>query len=186
MRACVISSLVEDKNLVAKGRRIRGDEMTIILARFLWRIGMGIWLGAILFFSLVVAPAIFLELPLSQASHLLIRIFPAYYAVGLWSGGLALVGSFLYAWFARERFRWILFAQSSLVWILIVYVERILSIMKRLSATSSRFAHLHGVSVMINTVMAIILLAGFFFESWVTSPPFDWNEPKGVSHIKKP
>ncbi len=160
--------------------------MAVILGRFLWRIGSGIWLGAILFFSLVVAPAIFLELPLSQASHLLIRIFPAYYAMGLWSGGLALVGSVLYAWYSREHSGWLLFAQSLLAWLLIVYVERLLTIMKRLSTTSSRFAHLHGESVMINTVIGIILLAGFFLESWVVKFRSGCRTPNRIPRIKEP
>ncbi|HBQ94234.1 MAG TPA: hypothetical protein DD856_03460 [Sulfobacillus sp.] len=162
------------------GNQIRswGDKMAVVLGRFLWRVGSGIWLGTILFFSLVVTPAIFLELPLSEASHLLLRIFPAYYGVGLWSGGLALVGSVLHGWYASGRRAWLLFIESLLAWILVVYVERLLSIMKRLSTTSSRFAHLHGESVMINTVIGVILLAGFILESWLLNPYPGWGDAK--------
>ncbi|WP_053960905.1 DUF4149 domain-containing protein [Sulfobacillus thermosulfidooxidans] len=141
--------------------------MTVMVGRFLWRIGSGIWLGTIIFFSLVVAPAIFLELPMVDAGRLLVRIFPAYYGIGLWGGGLALIGSLLAAWYASSRKNWLLFVEALLAWVLVVYANRLLGIMNHLNSASSRFAHLHGESVMINTVIGILLIVGFILETWI-------------------
>lgn len=149
--------------------------MTVVIGQFLWKIGSGVWLGAIIFFSLVVTPAVFWDLPMGEAGRLLLRMFPAYYGIGLWGGGIALVGSVLAAWYASGRKHWILFGQALGAWVLVVYNSRLLGIMKQLNSDSSRFAHLHGESVMINTVIGILLLGGFILETWMVAPQSGYN-----------
>ena len=52
----------------------------------------GVWMGAILFHSAVVAPATFKVLDSDSARVFLRRLFPAFFRVGLVCGGLMLAG----------------------------------------------------------------------------------------------
>ncbi|AUW93314.1 MAG: hypothetical protein C7B44_08125 [Sulfobacillus thermosulfidooxidans] len=140
--------------------------MTRNIGRLLWMMGTGIWLGTILFFSLVVAEAVFKVLPMEDAGKLLVQIFPAYYGIGLWAGGAALVGALIVAWFSSRRMGWVLFAQAFISWILVLYANSMLHVMNEIRSTSSEFAQLHGESVMINTVIGILLIVGFIIEVW--------------------
>ena len=89
--------------------------MTRKIGRLLWSMGSGIWLGTIIFFSLVVAEAVFRVLPLEDAGKLLVQIFPAYYDIGLWAGGAAMVGALIVAWFSPRKIGWVLFAEAHVI-----------------------------------------------------------------------
>ena len=52
----------------------------------LWKIFAGVWLGKIIFFSFVIAPQIFKNLERAQAADLQNKLFPIYYAVGIFCG----------------------------------------------------------------------------------------------------
>ncbi len=140
--------------------------MTRNIGKLFWRMGSGIWLGTLIFFSLVVAEAVFKVLPLEDAGKLLIVIFPAYYGIGLWSGGAALVGALIIAWFSTGKIGWLLFAEALISWVLVVYANSLLHVMDDLKSASSQFARLHGQSVMINTIIGILLIVGFILEVW--------------------
>lgn len=140
--------------------------MTRKIGRLLWSMGSGIWLGTIIFFSLVVAEAVFRVLPLEDAGKLLVQIFPAYYDIGLWAGGAAMVGALIVAWFSPRKMGWVLFAEALISWILVLYANSLLRVMNDIHSTSSQFAQLHGESVMINTVIGILLIVGFIIEVW--------------------
>lgn len=53
---------------------------------------VSIWVGAMAFFSLIVAPAAFSVLDRESAGHLVTTVFPRYYVFGLVLGVLALAG----------------------------------------------------------------------------------------------
>jgi len=53
---------------------------------------VSIWIGAMAFFSLFVAPAAFSVLDRESAGHLVTTVFPRYYVFGLVLGVLALAG----------------------------------------------------------------------------------------------
>jgi hypothetical protein len=53
------------------------------------RLALGVWAGALVFFSLAAAPAIFARLPREEAGRAVAAIFPAYYLTGWIAGGVA-------------------------------------------------------------------------------------------------
>lgn len=63
--------------------------MTVLL--FLYLLALGCCIGAIVFFSFVVAPTVFGTLARPDAGKLLAVVFPRYYIVGYAGGAVALV-----------------------------------------------------------------------------------------------
>jgi Domain of unknown function (DUF4149) len=60
--------------------------------RTLPSIAVSLWLGAMAFFALVVAPAAFTTLERDTAARFVTTVFPRYYAIGMALGVVALVG----------------------------------------------------------------------------------------------
>ena len=58
--------------------------------RFVYFVALAVWLGEIVFFSFVVAPALFGVLGAEGAAPVLATIFPRYYAIGTVAAALAL------------------------------------------------------------------------------------------------
>ena len=118
--------------------------------------------GSMLFFALVTAPTIFKALPEDQAGRFLRALFPRYYTWGMAVSFLAAVAcAFL------DRSDLILMA---LVFVLFLLARQIL--MPKINSSrdaalagdkqaAKRFLRLHGLSVLINLVQMIILLAVF-------------------------
>lgn len=67
----------------------------LALAKILFQLALGLWVGAIVFVSFVVAPAVFRALPSETAGLVMGQIFPLYYgftvAVGIVALGSALL-----------------------------------------------------------------------------------------------
>lgn len=61
------------------------------LGHLLVILALGVWIGAMTFFSFVVAPVAFGTLGREEAGRLVTAIFPIYYTVGGVAGGLALL-----------------------------------------------------------------------------------------------
>lgn len=61
--------------------------------KWLHVVALGVWLGAIVFFSFVVAPQVFATLPRGEAGRVVSAIFPAYYFVGYACGALLLISA---------------------------------------------------------------------------------------------
>ncbi|MFB6270295.1 MAG: DUF4149 domain-containing protein [Halobacterium sp.] len=51
---------------------------------------LGMWLGSIVFFSLIAAPALFEELGEERAGDAVNVVFPKYYSFGIWMGAVVL------------------------------------------------------------------------------------------------
>ena len=68
--------------------------MTALL-RFVHLLSLGIWVGSVVFFSFVTAPALFGALPRDMAGRAVSAIFPRYYALGGACGALALLTGLL-------------------------------------------------------------------------------------------
>jgi hypothetical protein len=60
------------------------------VAEFLVHGALGLWLGSIVFFSLIAAPALFDELGEERAGDAVNVVFPKYYAFGVGMGAVAL------------------------------------------------------------------------------------------------
>jgi len=72
------------------------------LGHFLVILALGVWLGAMTFFSFAAAPIAFSVLEREAAGRLVSAVFPIYYTVGGAAGGLALGVSLLMALGARR------------------------------------------------------------------------------------
>lgn len=68
--------------------------MTALL-RFVHLLALGVWVGSVVFFSFVTAPALFGALPRDLAGRTVSAIFPRYYALGGACGALALLSGLL-------------------------------------------------------------------------------------------
>lgn len=58
--------------------------------RFVYFVALAVWVGEIVFFSFVVAPALFGVLGAERSAPVLAAIFPRYYAIGAVAAALAL------------------------------------------------------------------------------------------------
>lgn len=118
--------------------------------------------GSMLFFAVVTAPTVFKALPEDQAGRFLRELFPRYYTWGMIVSFLAAVACVF-----LDRSDLIL---TAVVFVLFVLARQVL--MPRINssrdaalagdkAAAKRFLRLHGLSVLINLVQMIILLAVF-------------------------
>ncbi len=69
--------------------------MFATLIQFIHLLSLVCWLGAIIFFSFVAAPAIFRKLDRATAGEVVGVLFPGYYMMGYICGGLAVLTLFL-------------------------------------------------------------------------------------------
>ncbi len=76
------------------------------IVKWLFLMGFTVWVGGVVFFSLVVAPVLFQTFPVAQAGTTVAAIFPWYYAIGYACGGLVLATSALLALLTRGAWRW--------------------------------------------------------------------------------
>lgn len=76
-------------------------------------LALAAWLGETIFFSLVVAPALFGTLPVEEAGRITSLLFPGYYIVGYVSGALLVATGF--ALWRRSRPAGVLWLVSALI-----------------------------------------------------------------------
>lgn len=117
---------------------------------------IGLLLGMMLFFGLVLAPTVFAKLPAETAGCLIRSLFPHYYAIGF---GLAIVGGLLVA--PRP-------AAGLLFLTAIAFVLARQMLMPKINAArdageTARFERLHRLSVIVNGVQIVALMAAVFF-----------------------
>ncbi len=75
--------------------------------RFLFLAGLCVWIGAIVFFSFVIAPALFQTLPPETAGRVLAVVFPRYYRLGLMAGAIAVPTAVALGLLSQRRRRWL-------------------------------------------------------------------------------
>ena len=143
------------------------------LFQFLLVLTLSLWVGSIVFFSMVLAPGIFAALDRPAAGDLLAQLFPKYYRVGVVCGGVAL-GVVLLLFLFDSGSRALRFLQSVLVvfmlagtlyagWVLEPRLHDL-----RVSATTRprreeadrRFQMLHLRSVHLNLGVLVLGVAG--------------------------
>ena len=147
--------------------------------RAIYLLALVLWVGSILFFSFVGAPAIFKTLPREQAGDVVGTIFPKYYAIGTICG-LAALGSL----FALSRGgRVPLVAACVLVAMIGVNLYAQVVVQKQVQAVKAqlrivqgggedvkpvreRFSRLHAFSMILNL---IVLSGGLFVIVWTAS-----------------
>ena len=121
---------------------------------------LGLLVGSMLFFAIVVAPTVFRSLPGEQAGSFLRALFPRYY---LWGGILACLGVPI-AIFGSST---VMGIACALVALLFVYARQVLipAINRARDAqlagdgdAASRFRRLHLQSVLINLFQLLLLI----------------------------
>ena len=117
-------------------------------------------LGAMLFFAVGVAPAVFQALPIEQAGQFLRKLFPRYYLALIVGSGVA--GCLWISSAPLAAGTCLLIAVSTL-WIRQRLVPRINQLrdaeLAGDSAAGARFATMHRVSVIINMIQLLALVA---------------------------
>lgn len=136
------------------------------LGSVLWRLGAGIWMGTMVFFSFIVAPTVFSSLSAQNAGAVITRIFPLYYAIGIWFGGAAVLGGLLAVVTMRRGWTWLWTALMVVAYGILWYAWHLLRLMTRLDPSGQRFSGLHQLSVTLNGVVMLILLVAMVMEGW--------------------
>lgn len=137
------------------------------LALILALLSSGIWLGSMIFLSLVLAPIVFKTLSATGASHLLRVLFPRYYVTGIICAVILHLTLLFYVvaiekittevfWSITGSFLILAFAAYSLL--LIPKINRARDAGEKMVKT---FDRLHRRSVIINVFSLLITLAVF-------------------------
>lgn len=145
--------------------------MAARVGHVLWRIGSGVWIGSIVFFSFAVAPQVFYQVPQAEAARFITHLFPLYYGIGIVFGGLAMAGSLIVAYVQRTVWAWSVAAGGVVAWFLILYLNQLLLTMQRLHADSRQFNGLHQESVTINAIILLIVLVAMVLEGLTPTAP---------------
>ena len=142
------------------------------LLKFVFLAALVVWLGGVVFFSFVAAPAIFRVFPAAEAGRAVGAIFPLYYAVGTGAGVVALaagLGLWLRApsgsgrWLAVAALLTVMLGANAYAWLAVWPRARALrEEMHRPSAAapaaaSAEFRRLHAQAMILNLV---VLVAG--------------------------
>lgn len=136
--------------------------------RLCWYLGLSIWLGSMFLLFAGITPNVFRVLTEAEATRLVDAIFPVYYAVGLVFGGLMLLGAILRLLAGRLANRWVLVAVGIVNWVLVLWADRLLPTMNRLSGTSAAFKALHHLSVVLGALTFLVTLFGLVWDVWRT------------------
>jgi len=144
----------------------------IAVLHFIHLLSIVIWIGSIIFFSFIAAPAIFKALPRETAGDVVGKIFPQYYKIGCLCGVLALA-TLLSISDASPPDNWRLVTLGLMTLLTFFSAFRVGPKVRRLKADlrameegadreekQQQFSRLHGFSMILNM---IVLLIGLIF-----------------------
>jgi hypothetical protein len=124
-------------------------------------VAAGVWIGAIVFQSAIVAPTVFVDLDESAARGFLRRLFPRFFKLGLVCGGLMLAGLAL-AGFDMPQGR----AIAALTVVMLVLEAASLWMVSAINAArdagaagKARFDRLHRLSVLFTVLILVLGIA---------------------------
>ena len=149
---------------------------------FLYLLSLGCWLGAIVFFSAVVAPSVFQSIPIAEAGKLLSVLFPRYYLVGYIAGSIAVLLSFYFALARAARGWWAIAAVALAIALgLTLYagviirprvdaIRTVAEVETPDPARKAEFDRLHRTSVMLNGAVLILDLLALAATAAALSP----------------
>jgi hypothetical protein len=134
-----------------------------------------IWIGAALFFSLVVLPTLFMNLERANAGTVAALLFPAYFRLGAAAGGVLLATTLLIARHAGSSGRTWKLASGVVAAMLtcqlyatfVVHPE--IDSIRGIESSQSRFDTLHKRSVRLNGVIllggvGLVVCSGWLFD----------------------
>lgn len=143
------------------------------LVQWLYVLALALWVGSIFFFSFITTPTVFGTLPREVASAFLSALFPRYYVVGYYAGGILLITTLIEALMVRQwpilRFIFIVLMLGSTLYAGLVIRPQVHNTkveMKSMSEESpgyseleTKFKRQHRLSVYLNLV---VLISGLF------------------------
>ncbi len=144
----------------------------VSVLHFIHLLSVVVWIGSIIFFSFIAAPAIFKMLPRETAGDVVGKIFPQYYKIGSFCGVFA-IASLLFLSEGSPPDNWRLVALGLMTLLTFFSAFRIGPKVRRLKADlraaeegtdreekQQQFSRLHGFSMILNM---IVLLVGLIF-----------------------
>lgn len=131
------------------------------VTRLVANLALGLWLGAMVFFSFVAAPRVFAVLDGEDAGRVVDDIFPRYYAVGQGLGVVALLAGLATGLLHQfDAFLLVFFLTVTVATTATVYARWVL-IPKMDAAGDDGFAQYHTQSVVLNAVSILGVAVGF-------------------------
>ncbi len=138
-----------------------------VLVRIVCLLALIVWLGAALFLSFVVAPAMFHTFPVVEAGRAVGALFPIYYKVGYAAGTAVLVAAVILRSMSPDRASWAAVAGLAAIMLAatlyagVVVQPRAQALRPQLHdvasppAVKEEFDRLHRRAVQLNTVVLI-------------------------------
>ncbi len=144
----------------------------VSVLHFAHLLSVTIWIGSIIFFSFIAAPAIFKMLPRETAGDVVAKIFPQYYKLGCFCGIVALLTLWSFSTGSMHDI-WRLSTLGLMTLLSLFSAIRVGPKVRQLKADlraaaegpdreeqQQRFSRLHGFSMILNM---IVLLVGLIF-----------------------
>lgn len=154
----------------------------MVAALFFYFLCLVCWLGGMVFFSVIVAPVIFAQLPIADAGKVVSALFPRYYLLGYVAGGIGFALAVYLCAMRSPRLWWALAAVALAVALgLTVYagqvvrpkVDAIRSVAEETNPNPQRraeFDRLHRLSVIINGAVIVLNLAALLSSAAALTP----------------
>jgi hypothetical protein len=142
-----------------------------MIALFLYLLAIGCWLGGIVFFSFFTAPAVFGQLPITEAGKVVHAIFPRYYALGYVASTIALALAIYFTAVREARLWWGMSAVALALALGLTFyagavirprVDAVRGVSEEQNpdpAVRAEFDHLHQLSVYLNGAVLLLNLA---------------------------
>jgi len=154
----------------------------MVTALFLFFLSLVCWLGGMVFFSVLVAPILFKELPIAVAGKFVSALFPRYYLLGYVSGGIGFILAIYLCAMRTPRLWWALAALTLLIALgLSAYAgavvrpqaDAIRTVTEEANPDPARraeFDRLHRLSVQLNGAVMVLNLAALLSGVVALSP----------------
>jgi Domain of unknown function (DUF4149) len=154
----------------------------MLIAMFVYLLAIACWLGTIVFFSFVTAPAVFTQLPIHEAGKVISTIFPRYYLVGYIAGIVGLAGAIYFTAVRGSRVWWgttavalaialgLTFYAGAVVMPRVDAIRTVAEEQNPDPARKAEFDHLHRLSVYLNGAVLLLNLAALVGTAGALTP----------------
>ncbi len=154
----------------------------MVAALFVYLLAIACWLGAIIFFSAIVAPTVFTQLSIAEAGKVVSTLFPRYYLLGYIAGAVALAIAIYFAVARGPRGWWSTAAVGlAIALALTIYagavvrpkVDAIRTVAEEQNPDPARraeFDRLHHLSVVLNGAVLLLDLIALASTAAALSP----------------
>jgi hypothetical protein len=154
----------------------------MVVALFVYFLCLVCWLGGMVFFSAIVAPVIFAQLPIAEAGKVVSALFPRYYVLGYIAGGLGLILAVYLCVMRTPRLWWAMAALALAIALGLTFyagqvvrpkVDAIRTVAEEANPDPARraeFDRLHRLSVIFNGAVMVLNLAALLSSAAALTP----------------